>query len=72
MSHILEATYEDGVLRLDTPLPLKNQEKVRVTVESLTKSSHSILQISPVSLGSMLEARPGGVDLLEEMLEGRP
>jgi predicted DNA-binding antitoxin AbrB/MazE fold protein len=35
----VEATYENGVLRLDHPLPLKEQERVRVTVQ--TKVSHA-------------------------------
>lgn len=30
----VEATYENGVLKLDRPLPLSEHEKVRVTVES--------------------------------------
>jgi len=37
MSHILDATYENGVLKLDRPLPLKDRQKVRVTVESLSE-----------------------------------
>lgn len=37
MSLEVEATYENGVLRLDEPLPLKEQERVIVTVKS-TKS----------------------------------
>jgi predicted DNA-binding antitoxin AbrB/MazE fold protein len=28
----VEATYENGVLRLDQPLPLKEQERVKVSV----------------------------------------
>jgi len=33
MSITINATYEDGVLKLDSPLPLSEHEKVRVTVE---------------------------------------
>jgi predicted DNA-binding antitoxin AbrB/MazE fold protein len=33
MAITVEAIYEDGVLRLAEPLPLKEHEKVRVTVE---------------------------------------
>lgn len=33
MSVTVEATYENGVLRLKSPLPLKEHEKVRVTIE---------------------------------------
>lgn len=35
MSHVVDATYENGVLKLEQLLPLKHQERVRVTVESL-------------------------------------
>lgn len=38
MTHTVEATYEAGVLKLASPLPLKPHEKVRVTVETQTSS----------------------------------
>jgi len=72
MSHIVEATYENGVLKLVQPLPLKDQERVRVTVESLSAGDHSILDIRPVSLGQVLCPAAQDQDLLGEMLEGRP
>jgi predicted DNA-binding antitoxin AbrB/MazE fold protein len=34
MSIVVEATYENGVLKPAEPLPLAEHEKVRVTVES--------------------------------------
>ncbi len=34
MTITIEATYENGVLRLSGPLPLKESEKVRVTVQT--------------------------------------
>jgi len=76
MSHVLEATYDNGVLKLDRPLPLKDREKVRVTVESLTAGRHSLLDVPPVSLGGLLvpaitDEDLLGDDLLGEMLEGR-
>jgi predicted DNA-binding antitoxin AbrB/MazE fold protein len=41
MSFIVEAVYEAGVLKLLTPLPqLKEQERVRVTVESVTAAEN--------------------------------
>ena len=67
MSHIVQATYENGVLKLENPLPLKDQEQVRVTVESLACGSHSLLDIRPVNLGEVLQ--PLAAD--DEMLEGR-
>ncbi len=33
MAIVVEAVYQDGVLKPDRPLPLKDEEKVRVTVE---------------------------------------
>ena len=33
MTITVEATYENGTLKLEQPLPLKEHEKVRVTVE---------------------------------------
>ena len=33
MSITVEATYENGTLRLDQPVPLKELEKVRITLE---------------------------------------
>ncbi len=33
MSLVVEATYENGMLKLERPLPLDEHEKVRVTVE---------------------------------------
>jgi predicted DNA-binding antitoxin AbrB/MazE fold protein len=32
MSHQVEATYENGVLKLDQPLPLRDGQRVQVTV----------------------------------------
>lgn len=36
MSITVEALYENGTLKLAQPLPLKEHEKVRVTVQKLT------------------------------------
>lgn len=38
MSFILDATYENGMLKLDKPLPLKEHERVKVTIQQ--ESSH--------------------------------
>ena len=32
----VEATYENGVLKLEQPLPLREHEKVRITIEAQT------------------------------------
>lgn len=71
MAHVVEATYKNGVLKLDHPLPLKDREKVRVTVESLAAGRQSILDIPPVHLGQVLRPPARDDDLLDEMLEGR-
>ena len=34
MTVVVEAIYENGVLRLDQPLPLNEQQRVRVTVHT--------------------------------------
>ena len=34
MAITVEATYEDGVLKPKQPLPLKEHEEVRITIES--------------------------------------
>lgn len=34
MTFVIEATYENGVLKPTAPLPLKEHEKVRITLES--------------------------------------
>lgn len=34
MTHTVEATYENGALKLETPLPLQNHQRVRVIVET--------------------------------------
>ncbi len=33
MSMVVEATYENGVLKPERPLPLREHEKVRITVD---------------------------------------
>ena len=46
MSITVEATYEDGVLKPVEPLPFKDHEKVRVTVEpefSLARTTSGLL-----------------------------
>lgn len=45
MSHVVDATYENGLLKLDRPLPLKNREKVRVTVESLSNVTAALDEV---------------------------
>jgi predicted DNA-binding antitoxin AbrB/MazE fold protein len=47
MSFIVEAVYESGVLKLLTPLPqLKEQERVRLTLETLRPAADATLLIA--------------------------
>ncbi len=71
MPHVVEAIYENGVLKLEQPLPLRDHEKVRITVERITAGSHSIIDIVPVSVGKVLRPLSAVDDVLGEMLEGR-
>ena len=71
MSHIVEATYENGVLKLEHSLPLNDREKVRVTIERLGGGVHSVLDIRPISLGQVLRPLTSNDYVLGEMLEGR-
>lgn len=36
MSMTIEATYENGVLKPDLPLPLKERDRVRITISPAT------------------------------------
>ena len=71
MNHVVEAVYENGILRPEQPLPLTNRERVRLVVERLERRSHSVLDIRSVSLGEVLDPLQVENDLLGEMLEGR-
>jgi hypothetical protein len=35
MSIVIDATYHDGALKLDGPLPLNENERVKVTIEPI-------------------------------------
>ena len=50
---------------------MRNREKVRITVESLDRETHSVLDIPAIHLGSVLRPENADDDLLGEMLEGR-
>lgn len=49
MTVVVDAIYENGVLKLDQPLPLPEQQRVRVTVHtepSRARQSYGIVQWS--------------------------
>ena len=47
MSYVIEATYENGVLKLDQPLPLPDLQRVKVVVDdqvSLARKSYGVIE----------------------------
>lgn len=52
MSTTLEAVYEDGLLRLASPLPLPNHARVTVTVQTLEEDAErqAWLKVSEAAL----------------------
>jgi predicted DNA-binding antitoxin AbrB/MazE fold protein len=71
MSYVVEATYEHGVWQLAQPFPCKAQEKVRVTVESRTTTTPSVLDIEPDSVGTVYRPLCADDDRLGGRLAGR-
>lgn len=65
MPHVVEAIYEDGMLKLDRPLPLKEREKVRVTVERTTAGVSDALEAVRRTYGMVRFS--GGAEALETM-----
>ncbi|MBW3540209.1 MAG: antitoxin family protein [Planctomycetes bacterium] len=55
MAIVVEATYQDGVLKPNEPLPLKEREKVRITVEPETNWSPRTKGIIPCSDADLIE-----------------
>lgn len=47
-------------------------ERLTVSSQSLVMSPHSVLDIAPVSVGSILRPQTTEDDLLEEMLDEQP
>jgi predicted DNA-binding antitoxin AbrB/MazE fold protein len=47
MNITVEATYENGVLRPSQPLPLKDHEKVTVTIQSATSLARQTAGMVP-------------------------
>jgi hypothetical protein len=75
---VVRGRIENGVVVLDHGVRLPEGQEVTVLVggeEKLAQTSqaarHSILDIAPVSLGSLLLPLANDDDLLGEMLEGR-
>jgi predicted DNA-binding antitoxin AbrB/MazE fold protein len=60
MTHTVDATYENGTLKLAHPLPLKPNEAVRVTVET---------QVSPLLQAYGILGWKGDHDSLQRLIE---
>ena len=58
---VVEATYEDGVLKPVEPLPLKEHDKVRLTVEELRAST----QLPPLNLANLFDEIESEVGLFD-------
>jgi predicted DNA-binding antitoxin AbrB/MazE fold protein len=70
MSIVIDATYEDGVLKPDTPLPLAEHEKVRVTVEQRPAAPEHVPTANGPSLGERIAAMAR--ELPPEVIESWP
>ena len=60
MTHTVDATYENGMLKLAYPLPLKPNEAVRVTVET---------QVSPLLQAYGILGWKGDHESLQRLIE---
>ena len=76
---IVHGRVQNGVVVLDGCFRFPEGQEVIVVgpgtpapAVGQASSPHSILDIPPVSLGSVLNAPTGDDDLLGEMLDGRP
>jgi len=52
---VVEATYENGVLKLDKPLPLKEHERVSVTVHTAVSRVRATAGLIPCSDPELIE-----------------
>jgi predicted DNA-binding antitoxin AbrB/MazE fold protein len=52
---IVEATYENGVLKPAQPLPLKEHEQVRITVEPASNLVRATAGLIPCSDAKLIE-----------------
>ncbi len=73
MSITAEAVYENGTLKFQQPLPLTEQERVRVTIES-RRDGRQRLQAGLSALRQLCDAEPihaGGSRFTREELHER-
>jgi predicted DNA-binding antitoxin AbrB/MazE fold protein len=74
MALTVEAVYENGVLKLAEPLPLKEHEKVSVTVEParppIWERIAALTADAPPE--EIAKLPPGGAAQIDQYLYGRP
>ncbi|HEV2971439.1 MAG TPA: hypothetical protein VGY55_15800 [Pirellulales bacterium] len=71
---VVRGYVQNGVVVLDNGVRLPEGEEVTVLTATPSQDSpqpHSLLDVPPVSLGSLLRPFLAGEDLFGEMLEGR-
>jgi len=73
MAITVEAVYENGVLKLNEALPLKEHEKVRVTVEPVRAPIWERVAASTADAPAEEIAKlpPGGAAKIDEYLYGK-
>lgn len=52
---VVEATYENGVLKPSQPLPLEENERVRITIESATNLVRATAGLFPCRDAKLIE-----------------
>ena len=60
---VVEATYENGTLKLAQPLPLKEHEKVRVTIESRAPTDPQVTGMVRCDDAALIECAATDPDL---------
>jgi predicted DNA-binding antitoxin AbrB/MazE fold protein len=55
MSITIEATYESGILKLSQPLPLKEQQRVRITIHAAGNPVQESAGLIPCSDPELIE-----------------
>jgi len=68
----VDGTYENGIVRLDAPLPLKERERVRITVESPSDWVQRTAGLIPCSDPEIIReiALSKSLEYYEEELDG--
>ena len=68
MSRIIEAVYDGEVLRLDEPLALQPNTRVRLTIDDLTTDTHGPRSFLRTARSLNLQGPPDWSERIEEYL----